>query len=186
MKKSDLLKPTGQRANQLTQLAREINERQETIDLCKSKMLDAASSLICEAIFQGAALLKVKAILKHGDFMPWIRAHCPLISQYTANKYMLLARSWRNDNSIEKSTSLREALMLCQENEPEAGARNASSDATQEPKSWPPYLEAIGRFGKFVGYVERNPIGNWPLEGREKLREEMLPVASALWPERFK
>jgi len=183
MKKSDLLKPGGQRANQLTSLAREINDRQETIDLAKRKVLDAGSTLVCEAIFQGAALLKVKAILKHGDFMPWVKSHCPLISQYTANKYMLLARNCSHANNLERSSSIREALMLCQENEDESGTTGVK--VTVEPRSWPPYLEAIGRFGKFAGYVERNPIERWPTEGREKLKEELIPIASALWPERF-
>src|SRR5947207_15505035 len=116
MKKADLLKPAGNRSHQLTLLAREINERQETIEIMRGKVLDVASTLVCEAVIQGAALLKVKAILKHGDFMPWMKTHCPLISHCTANKYMLVARNCAHGNNLERSASMREALMLCQEN----------------------------------------------------------------------
>src|SRR5437870_195709 len=113
MKKTDLLKPGGNRAHQLVQLSREINERQETIELARGKVLGAASTLVCEAIFQGAALLKVKAILKHGDFMPWVAAHCPLISHETANTYMRLALNSAHAKNLDGATSIRQALLLC-------------------------------------------------------------------------
>jgi hypothetical protein len=181
MKKTDLLKPGGNRAHHLTLLAREINERQETIELARGKVLDAGSTLVCEAIFQGAALLKVKAILKHGDFLPWVKAHCPLISHDTANRYMRLALNTGNGKNLEGATSIREALVLCAPPE----ADGAQKPAREEPRSWPPYLEALSRLGKFAGLVERNPIQQWPLEGREKLKADLEPIVATLWPEKF-
>lgn len=165
------------RANQLIQLGREINERQQVIDLQKQRVAEAGSSLVCEAIFQGAALLKVKAILKHGDFMPWVRSHCPLISHTTANTYMRLANSTRS--LAADATSIREAMLLC-------APENPASETASKPRRWPPWLQGLNWFGKFAGVLEKNPFERWPTEGREKLRAALAPLAAQVWPEKFK
>lgn len=180
MKKTDLLKPGHARSNQLTALAREINEREEVIALTKGKACDATNSWMCEVALQGQALLKVKAMLNHGDFMPWIQSHCPLISDRTARDYMRVASNWQNSANVQQATSIAMALRLCAENE-----AAANGHPKPEPKHWPPYIEALGRCGKLMAYIERNPLSGWPPEGRVKLRDELAPVASVLWPEKF-
>ena len=165
------------RAQQLTQLAREINDRQQVIEMQRSKFREAASALVCEAIFQGAALLKVKAILKHGDFMPWVQAHCPLISHATCNTYMRLAHAKRN---LEEATSIREAvLLLCAPDQPDG------AQAEIAPRTWPSWLQGLNWVGKFSRLLESNPVESWPEEGRQKLRQGFEPLAAQLWPDKF-
>ena len=184
MKKCDLLKP-GLRATQLTALAREINNRQETIELAKHKVTECAATLVCEAIFQGQAFLKVKKILKHGDFMPWVRAHCPLISHQTVNNYMRLAVNAANSQrakNLERAASIREALLLCDLDESKA---NGEADGECQPRSWPPSIEVLSRLSRIMRLIEKHPVQSWPQEVREKLQEDLLPIAVALWPEKF-
>src|SRR5947207_10298113 len=100
---------------------------------------------------------------------------------------MLVARNCAHGNNLERSASMREALMLCQDNGAETST-NGNGDSTgngHTPRSWPPYIEAIGKCGKFAAFVARNPIEQWPSEGRDKLRGDLQPIAAALWPEKF-
>jgi len=77
---------------------------------------------------------------------------------------------------LAEATSLREAMVLCEME----GERERA-----EPKQWPPYLEAVGRLSKLVGYVDRFPVDTWPAEGLDKFRAELEPIATKLWPDKF-
>ncbi len=176
MNKTDLLKPGSIRQNELHDLSRQINERENTLALLRSKTLDCASAWVCEVMLQGQALLKAKSALTHGMWLDWLQIHCPLISARMAQRYMLVASK---PGVVDQAVSLRSALALC------IAPSESDQPKPEETKSWPPYLEALGRVAKFVGYVERFPLVQWPDEGREKLRTDLLPVATMLWPERF-
>jgi hypothetical protein len=176
MKKKDLIQPGSQRQTQLISMAREINEREDTIQSMKEKTLAAAHTWIAEVCPQGQSLLKAKSLLTHGLWMDWLRIHCPNISQWTANAYMRVAANLGRIPNLEESVSLRAALALCVK----------QGDPVAKPaKSWPPYLEALGRVSKFTALVTKNPLADWPQEGRDKLREELEPVVVELWPEEF-
>ncbi len=181
MNKIDLECPGAAQAQQLTKLAREINGREEVIVATQNQACERTSAWLCEVALQGQALLKVREWLKHGDFLPWIKTHCPLIGERQIRNYMRVALNWSTGANVEGAKNLKEALRLCMENDSEESPGSARAPA----KRWPPFLEGIGRFGKFALYVERNPLLNWPVEGREKLREKMEPIATALWPDKF-
>lgn len=174
MKRLELLKPGGSRNLQLTSLAREISNRQETLELLEKKVENTGSDYVCEAILQGEALIRVKELVGHGNFMNWIRIHCPTVSHDCCNKYMLIAR---NSERVRNLPGIRAALMLCR--------NNGDHETNGKPQSWPPYIEALGKATRFIGYIERHPVQSWPEEGKEKLKGELLPVAAALWPEKF-
>lgn len=172
MKRLDLLKPGGSRNLQLNSLAREIIERQDTLELLERKVEDTGSSYVCEAILQGECLIRVKQMVGHGNFMNWVKIHCPTVSHIHCNRYMLIAK---NSARVKNMPSLRAALLLC---------RN-ETNGNGSTKSWPAYIEALGKAAKFLGYIERHPLQSWPTEGKEKLKGDLLPLAAALWPEKF-
>ena len=180
MNKTDLQHPGAARSQQLTKFARELNDREEVIALTQGQACAKTSEWLCEVALQGQTLLKVKGLLKHGDFQHWMTAHCPLIPHRTARKYMRVAANWSTGSKVQGAKDLKEALQLCMDND-----EGDSEPTPPTPKSWPPFLEAIGRFGKFADYVERNPVSNWPLEGKDKLKEKLEPIAAALWPDKF-
>lgn len=181
MKKLDLLKPGGGRTKQLTELSRDINDSQDAIDLLEQQTKSKGNEWLCEIALQGQRLLKIKEIVGHGKWLEWLEANCPLVSERKAQRYIRVATNATRVSEMGGANSLREALRLCADPPEEQSEPNSAS----APKSWPAFVELIGRFAKFVSGVERHPLEKWPLEGKEKLREKMLPLATALWPERF-
>lgn len=161
---------------ELVTLARVCNDRENTIALLASKTHASASEWLAEAILQGADLIAAKARLKHGQWLDWLKAHCPSIHYLKANRYMRLAENLSRVKDLTEAGSLREALALC--------------DAPVEPskeqsKQWPAYMEGIRRWSKLRNFIAAHPIKEWPPEGVECLREDVEPVARELWPERF-
>jgi len=162
--------------NELITIARRINERETTIETLRKQTLDKVNATLCEVLLQGQDLIEMKARCAHGNWINWLRVNCPTLSERRAQRYMALARSASARQQVGEAQSLRNLLMLC----------DMEADRTQaDPKRWPSYMEAIGRLSKLAGYVKRYPIMQWPNEGVEKFREEMLPLARGLWPDKF-
>jgi hypothetical protein len=159
--------------NELFTIARRINDREKVIEQLRSKTETVASTVVAEALLQGCDLLAAKAQVKFGEWESWLRAHCPR-SIRNAQRYMRLAMN--HPRIAEGTNSLRAALALCETNE---------EHDKGEPKRWPAYIQAIGRLGKLSEFVEHNPISNWPVEGRDKFKEDLEPLARQLWPERW-
>ncbi len=160
----------------LSALSRRIRQRQEAIDSLERHTADQAAAWLREIIIQGQDLLRAKAERKHGDWQDWLAANCPKTSYIKATRYMRVASNASRFKDLDNIQSLRQALALCDSTEPEQD---------RPAKRWPMYLEAITRVSKFIGYVQRCPITQWPETGRAKLRKELEPVAVELWPERF-
>jgi Protein of unknown function (DUF3102) len=55
-------------------------------------VLDAAKTAAERAIEAGRALIEAKALVKHGEWLPWLREHCQL-PERTAQLYMKIAAS---------------------------------------------------------------------------------------------
>ena len=169
-------------AGQLAKLARQIKEREDVIDHRKRLMIGEGIEALKEILLQGRDLALAKAVCAHGKWLPWLAANFPK-STDTAQRYMRLAANTDRvrhllENPGGSAPSIRSALLACFPDEGEAGEG-------KEPKSWPPYLEAIHRFSKVFGYIGKHPLAEWPQEGKVKLQEELLPVAKELWPDRF-
>jgi hypothetical protein len=173
-----LIQPGSDRANELVQLIRDINSREDTIAMLKANAQQSVCKWITEVILQGNDLNKAKAIIPHGDWTLWIKANCPLISHQTANRYMLVAR---NSSRVSNSGvgSLRDAVLLCSETPEAVGLDDGVK------KESPHYLEAIERFGRLTVYIDRFPLTTWPTEGVGVFKEKLEPIARQLWPERF-
>ena len=161
----------------LVAIARRINDRESTIGMLKKQTLDKAADALREVLLQGSDLLRVKAQLKHGQWTPWMASHCCGISERTAQDYMRLASNPQRAADFIAAGSIRQALALLE--------RNDCSGDKKQTKQWPPYLEATGRLSKLIGYVERFPLEQWPSEGLEKFKEDLQPIVSKLWPDKF-
>ena len=57
----------------------------------------AAISAVEHARACGDALAKAKGQVVHGEWLPWLAAHCPDISESTAQRYMKVANRFRED-----------------------------------------------------------------------------------------
>lgn len=161
----------------LHRLAKQINEREQTIAQLRDLTVQNCNAAIAEAIQQGKDLMEVKGSLDHGRWLDWLRIHCPQTKPRMAQRYILLATKAATIPQLNEAGSLRLALSLCEE--------EGSSGEQSETRSLPAYLEAISKASKFLGYVSQHPLTDWPSEGLDKLRQDMQPLAAQLWPDRF-
>jgi hypothetical protein len=77
---------------------------------------------------------------------------------------------------LDGAGSALTALRLCED-------RRSSENG--DAKSWPAFVEGLGKFSKSVAYAIKHPLSLWPAEGRAKLRETLEPIFKDLFPERF-
>jgi Protein of unknown function (DUF3102) len=71
-------------SNRLPILAVEIRQAHADVQ-------DAAKTAAERAIEAGHRLIEARALVKHGEWLPWLRTHCAL-AERTAQLYMLIAR----------------------------------------------------------------------------------------------
>lgn len=90
-------------SNRLVVLADEINR-------AHGGVRQAAREATSRAIDAGGALLEAKALLEHGEWLPWLREHCA-VSERTARLYMRLAAN-RDQIGNVADLSLRGAIAL--------------------------------------------------------------------------
>jgi hypothetical protein len=157
----------------LLMLAKQINEREETIAGFRGQVENTLRLAAPEIILQGQALLAAKAHLKHGDWEAWLKAHCTKIPARTARRYMARALALQANGSLEEYYHL-----LCEDD------TAATTTATQS-KQWLPYVEILGRVARFSASFSKCPVDKWPEPGLVKLKELLEPTARQLWPERF-
>lgn len=161
---------------ELLKFASQINEREDRIQALKQSAVGSVNEALCESILQGQDLIAAHSMVRHGLWLDWLKTHCPK-SQRMAYRYMTLAKALPKVGELTEAGSLRAALALCEHNE---------ESESSERRRWPGYVEALSRFSKFNGLIERFPIEQWPAEGRAKLQQDLEPIARALWPERFR
>jgi hypothetical protein len=73
------------RSNSLTDLAHRINIEHEAVT-------HALQRGLAHAITAGGLLMEAKELVPHGRWLPWLREHCPQVSERTAQRYMEVAR----------------------------------------------------------------------------------------------
>lgn len=159
----------------LKKSAREIRECWEVIENLETNLLEKGNEWIREMALQGQRLTHIKTQLKHGEWLPWVEANFPGRYQ-RINHCMRIAANLSRVANLTATDSLRQALSLC------APERQVATEQTG-PKRWPSPVEANAKLAKFVGYVEKHPVKDWPHEQQEVAREKLLPVVSVLWPQ---
>ena len=78
-----------------------------------------ASKAVERALVAGDLLNTVKAQLRHGEFLPWCKEHCPDIGQRRLQEYMKVARELPAQMRGGAYLSLNEALRLVADPDPE-------------------------------------------------------------------
>lgn len=79
----------------------------------------------------GQALVKIKATLKHGEWMPWVKSNFHG-SHITANEYMMLANSWSTMN-LAGCASIGAALKAIRAENAKRKPRNTKTKTEREP-----------------------------------------------------
>lgn len=154
-------------------LTRRINDREDTIQSLRKTTMARAAECIAEVILQGADLIHLQEQLNgSGDFLKYIAAHCPSIEGLHALAYMRAAKN------PARFTDVRQLLLMWPDQEQD------STPPKREP--WDGWYGVISSFAKWTRTFTKTPITTWPPEGKDRLRAQLEPIASELWPERFK
>lgn len=94
--------------------------------------LEHAHAAVPRARRAGELLIQAKERCEHGEWLPWLKANCPNISERTAQAYMRVARKCLGDEAkadqLELLT-LGEALEQLVEQKPRPAARSAETIA---------------------------------------------------------
>jgi hypothetical protein len=167
---------TKQKKAELLQYAKEINALENEIQGIAKQVTDGLSTVACRIIECGQKLIQARLRCPPGEWSDWLKAHVS-ISERTVRRYISVAS---NRTRVSGASSLRQALALISDAE-----TTEEGEAKQPETVVMPYLEALGRITRFVGYVERHPLTEWPDEGKAKAREDLEPVARELWPEKW-
>ena len=91
---------------------RDLDSLAATINAAHADAQAHAATAVERALVAGNLLNKVKAQLKHGEFLPWCKAHCPAINHRTLQSYMRVARELPVEMRSTSHLSVREALRL--------------------------------------------------------------------------
>ena len=71
----------------LSSLAEQINHEHQQAE-------DSAKKAISHALAAGRLLVEAKSQVKHGEWLPWLKANCD-VSDRQAQRYMKLADNWQ-------------------------------------------------------------------------------------------
>jgi hypothetical protein len=177
---------------EMAKMARQVNEYQSNIEILERRAISGVNDWLNEVNQCGAILIQLKERQKHGEWLPWLRRHCPRLTSVgsdgaikaeRAQRYMRVAHNWERiskamrESLLPEQMSLRAALQLC----------SSSEDSTDSPppRRWPIEEVIIGKASKLVGDLYKHPLRSWHCDAVEKLREDLEPIARELWPERF-
>lgn len=87
--------------------------------LANSKAIEAVQ----HATNCGLMLLQIKASLNHGEWLPWLNGEIEsgrlVVKRSQANSYMRLAANYQRAGNLEQASSIRAALELLSDKEPE-------------------------------------------------------------------
>jgi hypothetical protein len=145
-------------------------KRQLDIDDIEKLACGVVADWLAEVILQGKDLISIRAGTVHGEWY----GTCERIgiSPDKAQRYMRIANNADRIPELKTAGSIRQVLALIAEH----------SETSEPAQRWPSHVEGITRASKFVGFIERHPFEQWPQEGIQRLREQLLPIASKLWP----
>lgn len=171
---------TKVQANELHALAKKINEREETIQALRGKIFETGSEAGTEIILQGQDLIKAKDTIAHGLWIDWLKAHCPRVSERTAQHYMAIARNPQRVALLKAGIPSRDLFGAL-----EINGGDDDQQSGGKPKVYLPYMQTLYLFTRAVKYIGTHPLKECPEETRDELRKELEPIAAELWPDRF-
>ena len=103
-------------APSLAELAAAINAEHQAAERTARKAIEHAKAA-------GEKLLLAKAQVEHGQWLPWLSAHCPELADRTARAYMQLARNWgtlKTKTATVANLTINDALKLLNAPEPDS------------------------------------------------------------------
>lgn len=161
------LETTTDNAHELTSLGSEIVEHYETAIAEAGRAIRSGQEAVKAALLCGQALIKSKAILGHGNWMPWL-ANLGSIDQETARKYMFLAKSTHVLN-FDDCASVRQAYILAGII-PQPQERQANGAFELTPK-W-----TLSNLTRFTPRIDHAVVMGWQEQDKQAVRAQLEPL----------
>lgn len=114
----------------LPELATAINAEHDAAERAARKAIEHAKAA-------GEKLLLAKAQVEHGQWLPWLSAHCPELADRTARAYMRLARNWAQltlKTATVADLTINDALKLLNAPEPDSDPITSDLLSADEPE----------------------------------------------------
>ena len=127
-------------APSLAELAAAINAEHQAAERTARKAIEHAKAA-------GEKLLLAKAQVEHGQWLPWLSAHCPELADRTARAYMQLARYWgklETKTATVANLTINEALKLLNAPEPDSDLLTGDLLSADDPTTPGTYHDRIG------------------------------------------
>ena len=120
----------------LEDLAKQIRERQGSLDTMWKTAAEKTLAYMDEAASCGNLLVQCKQIVGHGGWLKWIEEHCKM-SANTAQRYMRLAGRKTLSNTaraqyLAEPKSIRQAYALLSPSRKRTGSKPGKGDSGQE------------------------------------------------------
>jgi len=155
-------------------LAEQIREAFRDANRLATDARAVASDAVAKAIQCGQLLLQQKESLGHGSWLEWLDTNVPEISEWTARRYMALAKR-AHVPDLNDAATVRQAYIatgiLPSPAEPEAGPPDPN-------KPWVRYVRFIDGFRLwFNKRMDENPLDTWPEDARRVLKNDIRWIA---------
>lgn len=151
-------------------LTEQIREAFQDANRLATNARGVASEAVAKAIHCGQLLLQQKESLGHGSWLQWLDANVPEISEWTARRYMALAKrahvSDLNDTATVRQAYLATGIL------PSPAATEAGPPDPNKP--WVRYVRFLDGFRLwFNRRVDTDPLDTWPENARRVLKNEL-------------
>ncbi|PTY02387.1 hypothetical protein DB346_09800 [Verrucomicrobia bacterium LW23] len=130
---------------------------------------DQASAAVAKALECGKLLVEQKQALGHGAWLPWLDTNVPEISEWTARRYMGLAKRAHvldlNDTATIRQAYVATGIIPTTEKEPAA---------PNPHKPWVKFVRPLDAFRLWYNRrIELGGIDTWPEDARRILKNEL-------------
>ena len=159
-----------------------VNAFHQTAILAEKQAWENISVAVENAFKAGLALMKLKSLVKHGDWATTIEKKCPGISQRTAARYMRLANEYRDRPDQLPQRPLRELYSSAESKDESSTGTKGKDEAKKTPSTTGGHSREINRLKTFLKSDNRRSfVAEMSLDDREefiRLLRELIELLS--------
>ncbi len=151
-------------------LATQILEAYRESNRLAEEAKGVASGAVAKALECGQLLLRQKESLGHGSWLEWLDANVPEMTEWTARRYMALAKR-AHVPDLKDAATVRQAYLA---------TGIIPSDPVKEPgppdpnKPWVKFIKPLDAFRLwYQKRIEQGGIDTWPEDSRRILKNEL-------------
>lgn len=155
-------------AAELIALKSEVIEHYENAITEAGRAIRSGQEAVKAALLCGHALIKSKALLKHGEWLPWLH-RLETIDQATAFKFVRLAKLCHEIN-FDQCASVRQAYILAGII-PQPEPKQADGTVFELTPKW-----TLSSLSRLAPRIDRRVVVTWLDEDKQAVRAQLEPL----------